>query len=207
MAHALLSTTAPVDASSSDEALVAGLVAKEPRAWREFQSRYGRMVIRCIAKVIRRFASRVSEDDVQEIESTFMVSLFANDMHKIRSFDASRGHRFSSWLGMLAINCTYDHLRSVKREPLKEILGDDLDLASDLPDPFEATSTNERARIASESLAAFSEKDRTFAELYFVDGLAPEAIAQAMNISVKTVYSKKHKIQARLEAALSQMAA
>ncbi len=207
MAHAISSKVAPVDAFSSDEALVAGLVAKEPRAWRELQTRYGRMVTRCIAKVTRRFASRVSEDDVREIEATFMVSLFANDMHKVRSFDASRGHRFSSWLGMLAINCAYDHLRSVKREPLKEILGDDLDLASELPDPFEATATRERARIASESLASFSEKDRTFAELYFVEGLEPEAVARVMNISVKTVYSKKHKIQARLEAALSQIAA
>ena len=108
---------------------------------------------------------------------------------------------------MLAIKRAYDHLRSVKREPLKEILGDDLDLASELPDPFEATASRERARIASESLAAFSEKDRTFAELYFVEGLEPEAVARVMNISVKTVYSKKHKIQARLEAALSQMAA
>ncbi|MBK6460358.1 MAG: sigma-70 family RNA polymerase sigma factor [Myxococcales bacterium] len=207
MAHALNSKVAPVDAFSSDEALVAGLVAKEPRAWRELQTRYGRMVTRCIAKVTRRFSSRVSEEDVREIEATFMVSLFANDMHKVRSFDASRGHRFSSWLGMLAINCAYDHLRSVKREPLKEILGDDLDLASELPDPFEATASRERARIASESLAAFSEKDRTFAELYFVEGLEPEAVARVMNISVKTVYSKKHKIQARLEAALSQMAA
>jgi RNA polymerase sigma-70 factor (ECF subfamily) len=196
-----------MDTFATDEALVAGLVAKDARAWRELQTRYGRMITRCIAKVTRRFASRVSEEDVREIEATFMVSLFSNDMHKVRSYDRTRGHRFSSWLGMLAINCAYDHLRSVKREPLKEILGDDLDLASELPDPFEATATRERARIASESLAGFSEKDRTFAELYFVEGLEPEAVARVMNISVKTVYSKKHKIQARLEAALSQLAA
>ncbi len=196
-----------VDAFSTDEALVAGLVAKDARAWRELQTRYGRMVTRCIAKVTRRFSSRVSEDDVREIESTFMVSLFANDMHKVRSFDATRGHRFSSWLGMLAINCAYDHLRSVKREPIKEILGEDLDLASDTPDPFESASTGERARIAAQSLAAFSAKDRAFAELYFVEGLEPDEVARALNISVKTVYSKKHKIQARLEAALSQLVA
>ena len=196
-----------VDAFSTDEALVAALVAKNPSAWREFQTRYGRMVTRCIAKVTRRFASRVSDEDVREIESTFMVSLFSNDMHKVRSFDASRGHRFSSWLGMLAINCAYDHLRSVKREPQKEVIGEDFDLASDSADPFESASTGEQARIAAEALASFSDKDRTFAELYFVEGLEPEAVARAMNISVKTVYSKRHKIQARLEQALAQLAA
>ena len=40
--------------------------------------------------------------------------------------------------------------------------------------------------------------------LYFGEGLEPEQIAERMHISVKTVYSKKHKIQSRLEAMLSQ---
>jgi len=206
MAQAQVNTRS-MDTFATDEELVSALVAKHAGAWRELQSRYGRMITRCIAKVTRRFASRVSEEDVREIEATFMVSLFANDMHKIRSYDRTRGHRFSSWLGMLAINCAYDHLRSVKREPLKEVLGDELDLASDTIDPFEAASKGQQARIAAESLASFSEKDRTFAELYFVEGLAPEVVAREMNISVKTVYSKRHKIQARLEAALSVLAA
>jgi RNA polymerase sigma-70 factor (ECF subfamily) len=205
MAHA--KTPCTLDMFSTDEELVAGLVAKDAGAWREVQTRYGRMITRCIAKVTRRFASRVAEEDVREIEATFMVSLFANDMHKVRSFDRSRGHRFSSWLGMLAINCAYDHLRNVKREPLKETIGDDFELAADAECPFEAASKGEQARIAAESLAGFSEKDRTFAELYFVEGLAPEAVAREMNISVKTVYSKRHKIQARLQAALADLAA
>jgi RNA polymerase sigma-70 factor (ECF subfamily) len=36
--------------------------------------------------------------------------------------------------------------------------------------------------------------------LYFNRGLDAEQVASAMNISVKTVYSKKHKIRARLES-------
>jgi RNA polymerase sigma-70 factor (ECF subfamily) len=53
------------------------------------------------------------------------------------------------------------------------------------------------------ALAEFSEKDRTFAALHFGEGMDPEDIAATMNISVKTVYSKKHKIQSRLESVLS----
>lgn len=43
-------------------------------------------------------------------------------------------------------------------------------------------------------------------ELYFGEGMEPEQIAEVMNISVKTVYSKKHKIQSRLESLLSNAA-
>ena len=49
----------------------------------------------------------------------------------------------------------------------------------------------------------FSAKDRAFIALYFGDGLSPEQVADRLSISVKTVYSKKHKIQRRLEALLS----
>ena len=45
---------------------------------------------------------------------------------------------------------------------------------------------------------------RTFVELFFVEGRTPEQIASEMRISVKTVYSKKHKIRCRLEHALAR---
>jgi RNA polymerase sigma-70 factor (ECF subfamily) len=194
------------DRFDTDDDLVAGMLAKDPAAWREFQSRYDRLIIRCITKVTRRFASIVSQDDVREICATLYISLLANDMHKLRSFDPERGNRFSSWIGLLAINAAYDYLRTLKREPQKECITEAMDLVCELPDPFELTSEHERAAIAQRTLADFSEKDRTFAELYFGEGMAPQDIADRMNISVKTVYSKKHKIQSRLESVLTSRA-
>lgn len=185
-----------------DADLVAGLLANAPSAWARFQTSYDRLIVRCINKVTRRFHAVVSQDDVNEIHASFYVSLLASDMHKLRTFDPSRGSSFSSWVGLLAINAAYDYLRSVRREPKKECLSEAFELASPSPDPFELACEHERAAIAKQALAEFSEKDRTFAALYFGEGLDPEVIARKMNISVKTVYSKRHKIQARLESVL-----
>ncbi len=187
----------------TDDDLIAGMLANHPAAWREFQSRYDRLIIRCITKVTRRFTSIVSQDDVREIYATLYVSLLGNGMHKLRSFDPERGNRFSSWIGLLAINAAYDYLRSLKREPQKECLAEAMELVCEMPDPFELTSEHERATIAHGILEDFSEKDRTFAALYFGEGMDPQDIADKMNISVKTVYSKKHKIQSRLESVLT----
>jgi RNA polymerase sigma-70 factor (ECF subfamily) len=165
------------------------------------------LIIRCITKVTRRFASIVSQDDVREIYATLYVSLLSNDMHKLRSWDPERGNRFSSWIGLLAINAAYDYLRTLKREPQKECITEAMELVADIPDPFELTSERERATIAQQTLADFSEKDRTFAALYFGEGMDPQDIANEMNISVKTVYSKKHKIQSRLESVLTMRGA
>ncbi|MDB4997678.1 MAG: hypothetical protein JWM74_5110 [Myxococcaceae bacterium] len=188
----------------ADMELLTQMIANKPRAWREFQTRYERLIHRCILKVTRRFSSIVSQDDVREIHAQLLVSLLANDKHKLRSFDPTRGNRFSSWVGLLAINCAYDYLRSLKREPNKAQLSEAFDLACDLPDPFDQASNKQRAEIASKMLADFSDKDRDFAALYFGEGMEPTEIAARMNISVKTVYSKKHKIQSRLESFLAE---
>jgi RNA polymerase sigma-70 factor (ECF subfamily) len=186
-----------------DETLVAGMLANEPWAWKEFQRRYDRLIHRCITKVTRRFTSLVGADDVRDIYASLYLSLVTNDRHKLRTFDPARGNRFSSWIGLLAINCAYDYLRALKREPNKGTLAEAADLVCDLPDPFEQAAESERAGIAADLLAGFSAKDRTFATLYFGEELEPNEIASRMNISVKTVYSKKHKIQSRLESVLA----
>ena len=59
----------------------------------------------------------------------------------------------------------------------------------------------------NEALRAFSAKDRDFIQLYYVDGLTPEEVAAEMEISIKTVYSKKHKIRCRLATTLSSLGA
>jgi RNA polymerase sigma-70 factor (ECF subfamily) len=194
---------AAADRFESDDVLIAGMIANDPAAWRAFQTKYDRLIMRCITKVTRRFASMVSQDDVREVYANLYVALLGNDMHKLRTFDPERGNRFSSWIGLLAINAAYDYLRTLKRDPKKECISEAFEIAGDLPDPFELTSEHERAAIAQATLAEFSEKDRTFAALYFSEGMDVQDIATKMNISVKTVYSKKHKIQSRLESVLA----
>ena len=146
----------------------------------------------------------MSQDDVREVYATLYVSLLGNDMHKLRSFDPERGNRFGSWIGLLAINCAYDYLRSMRREPNRAPLDEAENLYCDRPSPLEQVEFKQRAELVSEILRAFSDKDREFVTLYFGEGLDAEQIAQRMQISVKTVYSKKHKIQSRLEAMLSE---
>ena len=74
----------------------------------------------------------------------------------------------------------------------------------ELPLPIEVTLVWEKASGEAATLQSFSEKDRTFVDLFFMQGRTPEQIAEEMQISVKTVYSKKHKIRCRLESALGR---
>jgi RNA polymerase sigma-70 factor (ECF subfamily) len=188
--------------SCSDIDLVQGLVSNDASAWQALTLRYGRLIQSCIHRVIARFPGMVRADDATEVNSMLYLQLLANDRIKLRSFAPERGCKLGTWLGLLATHSAYDFLRSIRRVPRSVELTEAEDLASETPDAVELTLNRERACRVSAVLAEFTHKDREFVELYFGEGLDPDEVARRMGISVKTVYSKKHKIQRRLAGLL-----
>ncbi len=191
----------------SEQELLQRMLRREGRAWREFHLRYDRLIYRTIHKVTQRFSGVLSSADVDEIYALLLCSLNTRDMHKLRTFEPERGHRLSTWIGLLATNAAWDYLRSVARQPLRANAVEAEDLSCGAPDPFHALAAKEEWSRVHDMLSAFSEKDRTFVDLFFLQGHTPEQIAEEMQISVKTVYSKKHKIRCRLESVLGKSVA
>jgi len=187
----------------TDQQLLAAMLMKRPVAWREFHRRFDRLVYRCIHKVTGRFTSVVSSEDVREIYAMFLMNITARDMHKLRAYQPERGNKLSSWIGLLATNTAWDYLRSVARQPQTTELTEAEDMRASMADPCDMVLKKERWALVNETLETFSSKDRRFVKLYYVDGMSPEQVAEHLDISVKTVYSKKHKIRCRLERALA----
>jgi RNA polymerase sigma-70 factor (ECF subfamily) len=185
---------------AEEHLLVHDMLTGCERAWRAFHARYDRLIFQCITKVLGR---SVSQDDVREVYATLLVQLLANNMHKLRMFDPERGARFGSFIGMLAGHCAHDYIRSRKRDDRKAPLSEAEVIACERPSPFEHVAYKERVERLESLLGDLPAKDREFVALYFGEELEPEQIAERMQISVKTVYTKRHKIQSRLEAMLS----
>jgi len=186
----------------SDETLVARLLDRDDTAWREFHRRFDRLIYRCIHNVTRRFRSVIAPEDVQEIRANLLVELTAREMKKLRWFDPARGQRLSSWIGMLATNAAWDYLRSLSRRPPNCGLVEATDLGDPRPDPADRLLEREKWALVNASLARLSPSDRRFVRLFYVDGLSPSEIAETLQISIKTVYTRKHKIRGRIAAAL-----
>jgi RNA polymerase sigma-70 factor (ECF subfamily) len=178
------------------------MLDRDESAWREFHRRYDRLIYRCIHKVTNRFTNVVSSEDVREIYAMLLMSLTARDMHKLRCFEAERGNKLSSWVGLLATNAAWDYLRTIARQPQTTQLAEAADVRCYSEDACQELLRREQWEIVNKTLATFSKKDRVFVQLYYIDGLSPEEVAEQMAISVKTVYSKKHKIRCRLERAI-----
>jgi RNA polymerase sigma-70 factor (ECF subfamily) len=184
---------------------LSGLLDGSEHAWRRFHVQYDRLIYRCIRKVTHGFSAVIRSEDEREIYSNLIVQLLSNDMRKLRSFDPDRGSRLGTWLGLLATHAAYDYLRSLRREVPRVPLSEAESTCYDGASPFEQVEKKQQSRLIKQLMTKLSKKDQQFVALYFTRGLSPEAVAKAMQISVKTVYSKKHKIQSRLESIVAAM--
>lgn len=174
------------------------LVDRDRHAWNEFGTRYERLARCVIRRTLGRFAN-AGQADYEDAYSLFIFGLIANDMHKLRMFMPSRGVRFSSWLGMLATQASWDQLRLQQRAARLSAL------MSREPhhhgaDAFTVLASSETWSEAEEALAQLTRADRTFVRRLYEDEIGPEALAGELKISKNTVYSRKHKITKKLRA-------
>lgn len=189
-----------------EAALVAGLLDDAPGCWEEFFGRYDRLIYRCITRVTGRFTGLISQEDVREIYANVVVNLLHRDKHKLRTFDPARGSKLGSWIGLIAINTAYDYLRTLSRQPIGDCLAEASDRAAGGECPYEQALAREQLDRVAETLGTFSERDRLFVSLYYVEEREAEEVAEIMGISVKTVYTKKHKLRSRLSERLGMPA-
>lgn len=197
--------------TADDTALVQALIEGDEDAWRTFHDVYSPAILETIAAVRSRFPHIIGPDDVRDIYAELCLQLLGNDGRRLRQFDPSRGTPLRAWLGVLARHAAFDLLRLRRRQPTVRWKGEETTyleaLHSDAPDPFGICCMRERARLFSALVADLSDRDREFVQLYFYEGLDPEETAERLGICVGTVYSKKHKIRARIESLLGRRVA
>lgn len=184
----------------TDLELLDQVLSHDEHAWRELIRRFRGLIFRCITKVLCKYESVLSNEDVNEIFSEVCLNLLRNDMRKLRAYDPERGSKLGSWIGLITINTSYDHLRVTARQPVLDRIDGFVEREDSCPSPLDQLLEQERYRRLNNLAMDFSPRDQRFLELYYGHGLQPAEVARAMNISVKTVYSKKNKIRNRLVA-------
>ena len=205
---ALLATRGSRNASDwTDRELLRCVLRNDARGWAELIRRYRPLIYRCITKVTLKYAPSLSSADLDEIYADVMMQLVRDDMHKLRIYNPARGTKLGSWIGMISVNAAYDFLRSAGRRPLLDKVDGNLDPHEECDrSPLDQLIEKERWDHLNSLLSDFTARDRTFVELYYQKGLEADEIAAEMQISLKTVYSKKHKIRAHLVRCLQNIA-
>ena len=183
---------------AADMDLLQIVLTGNEQAWGEMLRRFRGLIFSCITKVLCRYESVISSEAVNEVFSDVCLNLLRNDMKKLRAYDPNKGSKLGSWIGLITVHSTYDHLRVTARQPMLDRLDGVLDREDHRQGPLDDLLDKERWGIVGQLAQGFSRTDRRFLDLYYGRGMTPAEVAHHMNISVKTVYSKKHKIRNRL---------
>jgi len=189
----------------SEPELLAAVIKREPGAWQELYRRFERVIIGCVRNALRRYSAFATDEDIEDIVNTVCLNLVKDDFKKLRTFDASRGYRLSSWMGLIATNTALDALR--RRDPGHAPLdaGDDgpsVQLADGGATPGDALERREQWHALFAAIQSLPPADRRFLELYYDEELPPEELAARLGITVNTVYSRKNKLREKLKRIL-----
>jgi RNA polymerase sigma-70 factor, ECF subfamily len=185
--------------------LLQRVLAHDARAWGELVRRYRPIIFRCITKILARRGAFLATADIEEVYGEVMMSLVRDDMRKLRIYDPMRGAKLGSWIGLLAKNAAHDYIRAHASKPVADTMDRVAELNDDGASPLDDILVMERRSRLEGMLAEYSQKDREFFSLYFGRGLTVDEIALEMGISVKTVYTKKHKLLTRLATTMAPM--
>jgi RNA polymerase sigma factor (sigma-70 family) len=189
-------------------------------AWEALISRHTRLLL----AVARSF--RGGHDEAMERYAYILGKLRESDFHRLRTFDASVGASFSTWLTAAARRLCFDHHRSLYgrqrpaiatdrseslrlfRRSLIDSIGAEID-ADLLPDsttlPADAQSVlAERNALLAAELSRLSPRERLLLALRFQDGLSASHVGRIVGLPTPFhVYRQLNGILARLRTALT----
>jgi RNA polymerase sigma-70 factor (ECF subfamily) len=176
----------------------------DEQAWCEFTEIYGPLVYQLAKR--RRLQEADAQDLVQEV--------FRAVARAIENFDSdpARGS-FRGWLSRIAGNLIINLLIAQKRHPRGTGETDVLRLIEEQPDPNREESVLFEQEYRRSLLAWAAERVRpVFSELAWqafwqtgVEGKAPKVVAQALGMSLGTVYQYKSRVVARIRREIEQV--
>jgi RNA polymerase sigma-70 factor (ECF subfamily) len=162
--------------TKGDGDLLVRMQRREPQALAELYDRYGGMVFRLIARIVRDCG--IAEDLVQET--------FLRAWNRAGAFDSERG-AVGPWLLAIARNRALDYLRSQGRHSANTIELNETEHPSLFVNfPAEAL-TLDMARQVQRALTRLNTQQREAIELAYFEGMSQSEIAQRMGQPLGTV--------------------
>ena len=170
--------------------LLQGCIAGDKQRWTTFVERYNKLIYHTIYKTLRVNATATNPDDINDLFQEIFTSFCANNCKKLRMFDPHRGVSLASWLRMITVRTTIDHLR--KRRPVTAL--DELPVEPSQTGGQEAIVDDESLTMLRGVVEQLPPGDKLLIELAFMRELPAEEVAGILDISLTAFYTRKNRI-------------
>jgi RNA polymerase sigma factor (sigma-70 family) len=178
-------------------------------AWDGLVDRYSRLIWSAIHKTFKASSYTYTSEDAEDLYGAFFLSLVENDFRKLRQFRSRNACSLSTWLTVVAVRMTIDHMRrqSVRpraaSDPAQTLLADVVDDGA--RNAEQLLMDAQRTASLARSLDALSGHDREVYDLLYVKGVSPDAAARAMGTTTAVIYTRKHRLIERLKRTLADL--
>ena len=179
----------------TDQELLHGCLAGDKACWALFVKHYSKLIYHSIYKTLRVNAKSTDPDDINDLFQDLFASICADNCKKLRMFDPCKGVSLASWLRMIVVRMTIDHLRKQRSSTSLEDL-----LTEPSRDGGQETNMDEESlRCLSGVLEELPDKDKLIIDLFYFKELPPEEIARILNISVGAIYTRKKRVVEKIK--------
>ena len=184
---------------ADESRLLRGCLEGRREAWDELVDRYSPYIYFLVHATLRKHVRRGDEDTVEELHNSVFLALLEDDMRRLRAYRGDNGCSLRSWLRVITIHKTIDHLKAQRH--MTSLDAEDADglrlldsIASDEPsaeDWMERQQEPDAAEVIGAAVEELSPTDRALYDLFFVEGLDAPTVSERLGISVGAVYTRK----------------
>ena len=194
----------------SDRELLKKCIEDNPDAGDFFVEKYSNLIYSSIHKTLKRYSANCLEDDIADMHNNIFESLFKDDRRKLKQFRGENNCTLATWLGVIAMNnalnfisrnkvhCSLDDNPAQDTFNIYKILGTDSQVLDQLIDA-------EEKQLLEIAISELKANDILLIKHYSRDNRKPEEIAELMNITTSTVYSKISRIKEKLKKILENI--
>ncbi|MDD4203399.1 MAG: sigma-70 family RNA polymerase sigma factor [Candidatus Omnitrophica bacterium] len=124
--------------------LIQECIANNDQAWSEFINRYNSVVLRTIKFRLYSYNMAISHSEISDIKQSFFLKLWKNQsLEKVKN-----SANIHAWISMVTDNFTRDHIKSLKKDPIRNSLSL-IDEFEDQPEGTFCLKENIRSKFIS----------------------------------------------------------
>jgi RNA polymerase sigma-70 factor (ECF subfamily) len=175
-----------------DEAVVARVLAGEPRLFELLMRRYNRRLFRVARAVLR------DDGEAEDVVQDAWVRVYAH----LAEFEGRA--RFSTWATRICLHEAFARARRARRTEPVESPEESQETTMSTPTPEQHASDAELRRVLEQAIDELPETFRTVFVMRTVDGMSVAETAECLGINEETVKTRAFRARALLQRVLAE---
>ena len=183
----------PKQKRKQDKQLAERCVAGSRVAWETIVIRHQVSVRFAIIRTLEGYGVYAPSHLVEDLESQVFFKLAANGFSRLQAYRGQAS--IKSWLQVMSVNLTRDHLRTRKKTTNVDQLLSLPDQSRGIEAELEAKETIAQLRSLWKEL---SEEDQKFVDAFFVQEMSFSDIAEKTGATLGALYARKNRIRKKI---------